>query len=247
MVPAASVKPGTQILLDAADILLEDQPGAFRILRALLTIVAKPPSSSSTVGRLILPLPASSPFTADILSASLSPSLAVLTPFPPRVVEATASAYMLPPTDERFFPLLESASARGAVDVSVLRDSASPNEERLVVQLLLRKAAGGAKGIVRGIEGFQRGGAGEGLQRRGARGGETWSAVPLTSVVDVRPATAAAKTTTHADLNLPFNLTLTEQQREARGAVPLPYAHEGEGADLSMGMDWSDDEEDDEI
>jgi elongator complex protein 5 len=97
-----------------------------------------------------------------------------------------------------------------------------------VVLVLLRKAAGGAKGILRSVEGFRS------------------APLPLERMVDFRPA-AVAKVTTHADLNLPFNLSLTEQQREARGAVPLPYAHEGEGADLGMGMDWSDDEEDEEI
>lgn len=117
-------------------------------------------------------------------------------------------------------------------------------EEKRVVQVLLRKAAGGAKGIVRSVEGLQ-----PTQTTSGGRGGAgRWSAVPLDQVVQVQPAVVVQKaTTTHADLNLPFNLSLTEQQREARGAVPLPYAHEGEGADLSMAMDWSDDEEDDEI
>jgi elongator complex protein 5 len=61
------------------------------------------------------------------------------------------------------------------------------------------------------------------------------------------PLAAARAGTTHADLALPFNLSLTDAQRAQRGAVPLPYAHEGEGADVRMGMDWSDDEEDDEV
>lgn len=241
LIPGESIKPGTQVLLDAADVLAEDRstPAAFRILRTLLSAVSR---TASPAGRLILPLPASTPFTADVLSASLSPSLAVLTPLPPSVVEATATAYMLPADDDRFYPLLETASLRGAGDTPVLRGDSPTPDSSAAVQVLLRKAAGGAKGIVRTVEGLRRQG------RVGKPDGDRWDVAPLAQVVDVRPTVAAAtKVTTHADLNLPFNLSLTDQQREARGAVPLPYAHEGEGADLSMGMDWSDDEEDEEI
>ncbi|TXT08262.1 uncharacterized protein COLE_05186 [Cutaneotrichosporon oleaginosum] len=215
----AELAPGTQVLLDAPDVLVEDHPRAWRTLRALIAATSKPGS------RLILPLPPSS-LLDDVISASFSPSLALLTPLPVRIVQSTIEAYLLTSPDP-LPPLLDSALSRGAADLPVLRDMDPPSPDS-VVCVLLRKAAGGAKGIQRSIEGFRS------------------RVVPLGSMVDFKPA-SVAKVTTHADLNLPFNLSLTESQREARGAVPLPYAHEGEGADLGMGMDWSDDEEDEEI
>ncbi|BEI79914.1 hypothetical protein CcaverHIS002_0104430 [Cutaneotrichosporon cavernicola] len=216
----ADLAPGTQVLLDAADVLVEDHPRAWRILRALVAATLRPGS------RLILPVPSSSPLTEDLISASFSPSLALLTPLPSRLVQSTIDAYLLTDPD-RLPSLLESAADRGAADLPVLRDMEAPSPDAVVL-VLLRKAAGGAKGIQRSVEGF-----------RGRP-------IPAQEMVDFRPVTVT-KVTTHADLNLPFNLSLTDQQREARGAVPLPYAHEGEGADLGMGMDWSDDEEDEEI
>ncbi|GMK58441.1 hypothetical protein CspeluHIS016_0504730 [Cutaneotrichosporon spelunceum] len=216
----ADLAPGTQVLLDAADVLVEDHPRAWRILRALISATARPGS------RFILPVPSSSPVTDDVLSASFSSSLALLTPLPPRLVQSTIDTYLLTDPDRLPF-LLESAADRGAADLPVLRDMETPSPDAVVL-VLLRKATGGAKGIQRSVEGFRA------------------HPVPVEDMVNFRPV-AVTKVTTHADLNLPFNLSLTEQQREARGAVPLPYAHEGEGADLGMGMDWSDDEEDEEI
>ena len=75
-------------------------------------------------------------------------------------------------------------------------------------------------------------------------------AVPIDEVVRVNPFAAPmsgsagidTKETTHADLNLPFNLNLTDAQRRQRQGVPLPYAHEGEGADLG----WEEEEDDDD-
>lgn len=51
----------------------------------------------------------------------------------------------------------------------------------------------------------------------------------------------------HDGLDLPFNLSLTEEQKRRRGQVALPYVHEGEGgADVDVGMDWDEEDEDDE-
>lgn len=160
----------------------------------------------------------------------------------PRVVEHISRAYLAPADDSpRFWQLLETARARKVGDDLALRakdgvEVGAADEQ--VVQVLLRKPTGGAKALVRAIDGF----------RKTAAGG--WESAPLDAVVDTQPVlapTEVKRPTTHADLHLPFNLQLTDAQKEARGAVPLPYAHEGEGADLGMGMDWSDDEEDEEI
>jgi elongator complex protein 5 len=149
----------------------------------------------------------------------------------------------MPATDDRFWHHLspgmgDALALRGAADVDVNCSDA------YVVQVLLRKATGGAKAMGRSVEGFRRIKAASGASSR--QEPQRWETTPLEHVVQASPL-ADVKTTTHADLALPFNLSLTDRQRAERGAVPLPYAHEGEGADLGMGMDWSDDEEDDEI
>ncbi|KAL1407337.1 hypothetical protein Q8F55_006759 [Vanrija albida] len=229
-----------QAFVDAADILSEDYSPAVavRVVRTLLNAVKDRKAPS----RLILALPASHPLTDDLISATFSPSLALLTPVNPRVVEHISRAYLAPADDSpRFWQLLETARARKLGDDLAIRakdgvEVGAPEEQ--VVQVLLRKPTGGAKALVRALDGF----------RKAAAGG--WESAALDQVVDTQPVLAPTETkraTTHADLHLPFNLQLTDAQKEARGAVPLPYAHQGEGADLGMGMDWSDDEEDEEI
>lgn len=218
---------GGQIVVDALDVLAEDygSPKAVRILRCLLAAV-KP-------GRVVLVLPPSQ-FLDDIVSAAVSPSAAHLTPHSPQLVETLARTYLLTGDEDKFFPILEAAAARRQGDALALNHG--QGGDSIVLQVLLRKPAGGAKGITREVSGLR-------------RAGDRWEVVGLSDVVDTALTTAAAETksTTHADLNLPFNLSLTDQQRANRGAVPLPYAHEGEGADLSMGMDWEDEDEEDEL
>ena len=232
--------------IDAADILAEDfgTAAAYRILRLILgKLQSKFPTGQTTryhgpvltsaPGRLILSLP-SSPFAEDMLSSTLSPSLALLTPHHARAVESTSRALLIPATEDRFWHHVslkqgDALALRGSEGVDV------NSEDSYVVQVLLRKATGGAKGMQRTLEGLRR-----------QKGTTRWEVTELESVVRASPL-ADVKVTTHADLALPFNLSLTDRQRAERGSVPLPYAHEGEGADLGMGMDWSDDEEDDEI
>jgi len=52
--------------------------------------------------------------------------------------------------------------------------------------------------------------------------------------------------------NLSFNLSLTDAQQQARSAVPLPYAHSGEGAggilyEPDSGDDVDDDDPDEDL
>lgn len=162
------------------------------------------------------------------MPASLSPGLVLLTPHHPKAVEVMAQRLLLTPDDVRFYPLLDLYSG-DSLALSATAGVEVGKPQSYVVQILIRKATGGAKAIVRAVEGF------------------TDRPVPLETVASFKLLAEEKRTTTHADLNLPFNLSLTDRQKSERGAVPLPYAHEGEGADLGMGMDWSDDEEDDEI
>lgn len=205
--------------------MLAEDHSAYSTIRALRSLLAA--VNASEPSRLILSLPRDSLFLDQVIPASLSPGLTVITPHAARAVEIMAGRYLLTAESPSFFPLLEKFSGdalalRGAEGIEV------GEPEAYVLQVLVRKASGGAKAIVRSTEGW--------------RG----KVVPLSQVASFN-ITDERKVTTHSDLNLPFNLSLTERQKEERGAVPLPYAHEGEGADLGMGMDWSDDEEDEEI
>ena len=109
-----------------------------------------------------------------------------------------------------------------------------------IVQALVRKPTGGSKGITRSLAALVK--EPGGMKR-----------VPLAEVVRVDPVGG----TSHAErrggpgettMELPFNLSLTEDQRRRRGEVPLPYAHEGEGARsvVGTGMDWADEEDEDD-
>lgn len=215
---------GGQVIIDALDTIAEDygSPKAVRILRSL--------QATTKPGRVVLILPPGQ-FLTDILAASISPSAAHLTPHPAQFVESLAKTFLLNGEEEKFFPILESAAARRQSDTLAL--ASGTGGDKLILQVLLRKPAGGAKGIVRELVGL-------------AQSNGRWAIVGFSDIVNTS-ITAEKQGKSHADLNLPFNLNLTEEQRANRGAVPLPYAHEGEGADLSMGMDWEDDEEDDEF
>lgn len=213
--------------IDAADILAEDHTpyAVLRALRSLLSAVGvqKP-------ARVLLSLPRDSAFLPLVVPASVSSGLILLTPHSPRAVEALTQRLLLTPEDARFFSVLDRFSGDSLALSAGMAGIEVGEPATYVVQILIRKASGGAKAIVRAVEGFS---AGKG--------------VPIGEVASFKLVTEEKRTTTHADLNLPFNLSLTDRQKSERGAVPLPYAHEGEGADLGMGMDWSDDEEDEEI
>jgi elongator complex protein 5 len=120
-----------------------------------------------------------------------------------------------------------------------------------VVQVLVRKATGGAKGISRSLEGLSSAPETAGLHSVGSPV-VPLSVVALETLVQVNPVSGPttsrpgpdAADGTHDALGLPFNLSLTEEQRRRRGDVPIPYAHEGEGVEL--GWEEEEDDEDDE-
>lgn len=208
----------------------------------------------TAAGRLILSLP-SGPFFEDMQSATLSPSLALLIPFDAAYVASAARRARTAPSDPQFWYALSAGAGDGAALRGGFSDAPAGTPGvvagDVVLQALVRKPTGGAKAMQRGLAGFRkRPAAGAGSSTRGSRSQSQspprWDVFDIESVVPT-PLAAARAGTTHADLALPFNLSLTDAQRAQRGAVPLPYAHEGEGADVRMGMDWSDDEEDDEV
>lgn len=125
-----------------------------------------------------------------------------------------------------------------------------------VVQVLVRKATGGTKGMTRSLAALApapstpAGLPAPGLEVREV--GELVRVDPLSDPNFVRaPSTGhtpgGAGGGAHGGLDLPFNLSLTEEQKRRRGEVELPYVHEGEGgADVDVGMEWEDEDEDDE-
>lgn len=109
-----------------------------------------------------------------------------------------------------------------------------------IVSILVRKATGGVKGISRSLASLS-----------GSYG--ILSIGPVSDLLTVNPIDAPGfsdkandvkPATTHVDLNLPFNLSLTDEQKRRRGEVPLPYAHEGEGVGIEYGEEEDDDDED---
>jgi elongator complex protein 5 len=108
-----------------------------------------------------------------------------------------------------------------------------------IASILVRKATGGVKGISRSLAAIR------GADDRIRTG-------PVSELLFVDPLHSAglseknseAPAHTHMDLKLPFNLSLTDDQKKRRGAVPLPYAHEGEGVSLEFGDEDDDDDDD---
>ncbi|WWC63153.1 uncharacterized protein I303_105753 [Kwoniella dejecticola CBS 10117] len=135
-----------------------------------------------------------------------------------------------------------------------------------VVQVLIRKPTGGIKGISRSLEGVKLiesenendNGANSDFGSQGVIRGKglqlQLQIVPLDRLVDLNPFSRPAaqgeimgkqgESKTHSELDLPFNLSLTDEQKRKRAEVPLPYAHEGEGA--SGDLIWEDEEETDD-
>ena len=105
-----------------------------------------------------------------------------------------------------------------------------------IVQILVRKEKGGTKGITRNLGAVV-------TKSLGLK------AVPLSDLVNVNPVASSGENGGQAEtgVDVPFNLSLTEEQKRRRGEVPLPYAHEGEGpgGDV-MGLDWGDEEDEDD-
>ncbi|OCF30640.1 hypothetical protein I316_07688 [Kwoniella heveanensis BCC8398] len=267
---------GGQVFIDALDVLAEDYSpsSAISFTRTLLKAIrnAKGPS------RLVLLLEPSSPFYSHLIPPTFSPTLTLLSPHPPALVEHLSKSYLSPissfPPSPNLWMILENATKR-----SIGAELAYRGEEGLevdpewlgdgkgVVQVLVRKATGGIKGISRSLEALARsastGSMGDRDQVQAKGNGEGLGVIPLEEILDLNPFTTPISgagpgpglgtvdgqkpITSHAELDLPFNLNLTDDQKRKRAAVPLPYAHEGEGASGDLIWAEEEDEDDEEI
>ncbi|WVF72626.1 hypothetical protein IAT40_007444 [Kwoniella sp. CBS 6097] len=265
---------GGQVFIDALDILAEDHSpsSAISFTRTLLKAIrnAKAPS------RLVLLLNPSTPFYSHLIPPAFSPTLTLLSPHPPELVEHLSKSYLSPISTSpspNLWMILENATKR-----SIGAELAYKGEEGLevdpewlregkgVVQVLVRKATGGIKGISRSLEALAKPsgtGTGTGMNEQGGSGGrghEGLNVTPLEKIVDLNPfitpgpgpgsmiaSTDGKPITSHAELDLPFNLSLTDDQKRKRAAVPVPYAHEGEGASGDLIWAEEEDEDDEEI
>ena len=136
--------------------------------------------------------------------------------------------------------LPETLAYGGYEGVQVIGDWSTPHSASAgsIVQILVRKPAGGVKGITRFLAGI-------------LSSTENGMVVtPVTDLVAINPIIGPSDgivpdrpAASHVDLDLPFNLSLTDEQKRRRGEVPLPYAHEGEGVSVDFDEDDEDDEE----
>ncbi|ORX38683.1 hypothetical protein BD324DRAFT_621923 [Kockovaella imperatae] len=247
-------KPESQIFIDAIGVLAEDYSPleAIRLISSILTQAKSP-------GRLTLLLPYASTILQTLIHPSFSPTLSLLTILNPRVVEFLSKSYLQPVSSSPpFWMILERAKERRTPEQLAYNGEEgvevgdwTRSKSGAVVQVLVRKATGGIKGISRTLASIS---AQNHTSNSSSR--EELVAGPVDSVVDIKPFAAPTSASslgrsarvdrpaqTPTEMNLPFNLSLTDEQRRRRGQVPLPYAHEGEGADL---MEYGDDEDEDD-
>ena len=210
--------------------------------------------------RLVLLLPAHSTFLASITPPTISPTITILTPHPPPLLTYLSQAYLTPiEASAKYWQILDTATSRRLADDLSFKGElgldvgtqSNTTESSSIVQVLVRKATGGTKGMSRSLEAL-------------VIGEKGWTVKSVSDVIPIEPIQhAAAKSgpgqqgntntnssappKTHADLDLPFNLNLTDSQKAARMGVPLPYAHEGEGAAVDLEFDDEEDEDDEEI
>ncbi|OXG16962.1 elongator complex protein 5 [Cryptococcus neoformans Tu401-1] len=250
-----------QIFIDALHVLGEDYSfaGVVSLVRSLLASI----KSHKAPSRLILPLHPSllHHFTPPTLSSTLS----LLSPLPLPLLTHLSKLYLSPISSSpsaNYWMVLENAMKRGVGKELAykgeegLEVGARDWEEGVGVSVLVRKATGGIKGISRSLEAVVL------TPPSHPSSSATHSQLtlpPLSSLISLTPFTLPppsaippdasthgypSQAATHADLDLPFNLSLTDSQRQARAQVPLPYAHEGEGA--SGDLVWEDEEESDD-
>ncbi|WVQ68153.1 uncharacterized protein L199_006359 [Kwoniella botswanensis] len=243
-----------QIFIDALDILSEDYSASkvLSLLKNILSVIKKAKAPS----RLILLLPPSSTIYHSLITPSFHSTLTLITPHSPHLVEHLSKSYLSPISSipsPNLWMILENTTKRSTHQDMALKASSEKIEfdpcwtqslggPTAIVQVLVRKPTGGIKGISRSLEG---------LKFNDEE--KEFRVVDLDQLVDLnpfsKPLTASVsggdKTiNTHSELDLPFNLSLTNEQRNKRAQVPLPYAHEGEGA--SGDLIWEDEEETDD-
>ncbi|WRT68229.1 uncharacterized protein IL334_005205 [Kwoniella shivajii] len=247
-----------QIFIDALDILAEDYSSSavLSLTRSILNVIKK----SKAPSRLILLLPPSSIIHSALIPPSFNSTITLLTPHQPSLVQHLSKSYLSPISitpSPNLWMILENATKR-----SISSDLAYKGEEGIeadpnwltnggnaIIQVLVRKATGGIKGISRSLEAAK-------CSTGDIDTRSELEVIELEDIINLNPITNPTNTISpmengdnkpiqnHSELDLPFNLSLTDDQRRKRAEVPLPYAHEGEGA--SGDLIWEDEEETDD-
>ncbi|WWC71698.1 uncharacterized protein I206_105656 [Kwoniella pini CBS 10737] len=245
-----------QIFIDALDILAEDYSPSkvISLVRNLLNTIKKAKAPS----RLVLLLPPKSTLYNTIIPPTFNPTLTLITAHPPKLIEHLSKLYLSPIStipSPNLWMILENSIKRSINDdLSFKSDSSSifefdPNwyiNSNAIIQVLIRKSIGGIKGISRSLEGIK-------LLEIGDNDDKQIKIVELDELLNLNPFNKPSielgeskdkQINNHSELDLPFNLNLTDEQKKKRAQVPLPYAHEGEGA--SGDLIWEDEEETDD-
>ncbi|KAG9028133.1 hypothetical protein FRB95_006817 [Tulasnella sp. JGI-2019a] len=230
----ASQTPLT-VLVDSVDTLLDDIGSTSAVQRFLSDTLR---SLSCLPGsRLVLPIHASSALLPLIIPISFSQHLAVVTLYSPTRVRGVWEMYMVTPNSDeaRFWKLLQ-----GSGPSDILSEEREWREG--VVKVFTRTGSGKGSGTNTTLEGWA---IGEDGLAVACRWDELVSLRGLTrSGTDAPNQVVSDEKQAKSSLNtLPFNLSLTESQQEAKAQVPLPYAHQGQ--DLGMTIHYDPDSADD--
>ncbi|KAG9054079.1 hypothetical protein FS842_006224 [Serendipita sp. 407] len=188
------------------------------------------------------------PFITSLLSPSFSSALTHLRLYPPQLFLHLSQTFLisLPNSksseddgrvdNSKFYTVFSSFTRRERNEVErlVLQSGSTVREhESETVIEVVRRTSNMRKGVERSLEGIKAWNIGE--------GGLT--ICPLDQLESLQPCfkkrvveggmglTVDGGDQNRSDptRNLPFNLSLTEEQQASRAKVPLPYAHTGEG------------------
>ncbi|TRM66167.1 hypothetical protein BD626DRAFT_486927 [Schizophyllum amplum] len=239
----------TTLVIDSLDSLQSDI-GSISATSSFLTELCK--RSIRTDGDHTIVLHTTSSSTSPLLSSLLHSSLshaknvAHIVAHSPALITHVAAEYGTPPPplghEDRFWGVWMPVSARQAtIDLTVNADADLAADDT-VVDILTRGAASRRKAIERRLEGWADGTPCEVTALRSLRRifSEKKRVIEETSTSGIPP-----------DMNVSFNLSLSEAQQRARAQVPLPYAHEGQPLPPTAGAilydpDSADDIDDDD-
>ncbi|KAI5828990.1 hypothetical protein K523DRAFT_275477, partial [Schizophyllum commune Tattone D] len=213
----------TALVIDSIDTLLGDIGSVSATSSFLIGLVKR---SAASNGELTLVLhtteSSASPSISSLLYLSLPhlKNIAHILAHSPGLVTHVAAEYGTPPPpvggEERFWGVWLPVSARqSTIDLSI--EDADAVEDEIIVEILSRGAAR-RRAVERRLEGWSEGAPRELVQLRSLR-----------RILSGKSKAPEAPTTgLPPDMNVSFNLALSEAQQQARAQVPLPYAHEGQ-------------------
>ncbi|KAI5898111.1 uncharacterized protein SCHCODRAFT_02611154 [Schizophyllum commune H4-8] len=237
----------TTLVIDSIETLLGDNGSVSSTSSFLMELVKK---SALSNGELTLVLHTTESSASPLISSLLHMSLPHLKnvvhvlAHSPGLVAHIAAEYGTPPPpvggEERFWGVWLPVSARqSTIDLATEVDDIA--EDEIIVEILSRSAAR-RRVVERRLEGWSEGAPRELVQLRSLRRilrGK--SKAPEEAPTSGLPP----------DMDVSFNLALSEAHQQARAQVPLPYAHEGQLQTSSTGAilydpDSADDIDDDD-